>query len=125
MKYLLFFSIITLFPSCCTVTGFFIGAAATEEVESESIQTGTDVYLTLLNGNEVDGIYNGIRDSMLYLTIDEKEWEIAISDIERIEVADKKWRYIGLLAGAGVDVLLLLIIGMSAGYGGVGSHATF
>ncbi len=57
MKYLLFFSIITLVFSGCTAVGFFIGAGVTKEIESESIQPGTDVYLSLLNGNEVDGIY--------------------------------------------------------------------
>ena len=109
MKYLLVFSLIILFFSGCTVIGFFIGAGATKEVESESIQTSADVYLKLLNGNEIEGIYNGIRDSTLYLTIDEKEWAIPASDIERIEVADYKWRYIGIVAGACVDLLFLAL----------------
>jgi len=106
MKWLIFLLTACLFFSGCTAVGYLLGSSIKQNEEIEVIQPGSDVYITMVNGNQTEGQFSGVKDSNLYLIIDEHDWAIPITDIEQIEVANKKWRYIGAAIGFGMDLAI-------------------
>lgn len=106
MKTFIFLCITCLLFSGCTAIGYLLGSTINQNEEIEVIQPGTDIYITLVNGNKTEGQFSGVKDSSLYLIIDENDWAIPVTDIEQIEVADKKWHYIGAAIGFGMDLAI-------------------
>ena len=110
MKPLVFLCITCLFFSGCTAFGYMIGSTAKQNEELDEIQSGDDVYITLVDGNKTEGQFCIVKDSSLYLIIEKHDWAIPVTDIEQIEVADIKWRFVGAAVGLGLDVLFAGLI---------------
>jgi hypothetical protein len=110
MKGLTFLCIAFLLFSGCTVFGYMIGSTVKQEQKLEELLPGEDIYILLTNGNKIEGSVNDVRNNNLYLTIEREEWAIPGNDVELIEVADIKWRFIGATIGIGMDIAIAGLI---------------
>ena len=110
MKTFIFLCITCLLFSGCTAIGYLLGSTINQNEEIEVIQPGTDIYITLVNGNKTEGQFSGVKDSSLYLVIENREWAIPMTDIDQTQVPDIKWRFIGAAVGLGVDMVFVVLV---------------
>lgn len=104
MRGFIFLCTVAMLFSGCTAVGYMIGSTVKQDQKLEELQSGADIYISMVNGNKIEGQYNDFRNNNLYLTIEKEEWAIPTNDIELIEVPDTKWRFIGAAIGIGIDI---------------------
>lgn len=110
MRTFIILCLASLVFSGCTAMGFLIGSTIKQEKQLNELEPGSDVYITAVNGNLIEGEYNGENNNNLYLTIEDQQWAIPQDEIESIEVPDVKWRFIGAAIGISMDVAFLGLV---------------
>ena len=121
----------------CTAIGFGVGALVDMSNGKRApdnlgpIRTGTDVTVWLRDGRKLDGQYMGRRDALsrdstatpassgdstvaparpsLLLATNNGTRQIAIEDVKRVSVPVARGKVFGLVHGATIDVLLILL----------------
>lgn len=121
----------------CTAIGFGVGALVDMSNGKRApdklgpIRTGTDITVWLHDGGKLDGQYMGRRDSLsrdstaapanvgdpsaakagpsLLLGTSQGTREIAMADVKRVSVPVARGKVFGLVHGATIDVLMILL----------------